>query len=331
MLKSHLLVCTNQHRIPSILSPHQLDQVLSEDSLPHIHPSDSPVCGSSTMSESMSPVGSVSTSGFSVTSPPRPGTADSSIADSDVFYFPDDNGAENLAFMDDNKDAEVEVFVTSGKVQMVNGNEGIVEQPLQTFALSPSQDISFVEEIVIDSTTGPDYTEYLRPDSTEAMRLDSCSSVDTTLDGRYLGNSTGAFSCSDLNTSCYDNSFSLDASTASMGTSISTPGFNQGAQLYVKDDGQKQTTKTTQELVESLVTELNRSNSSDFDLSAINVAYNGDISNLNIGTGAAPGLAESTSDLRHSLAFAYSRVHDMCDVDLGYPIQEFLVKNNAVP
>lgn len=347
MLKSHLVVCTNQHRIPSILSSTQLDHLLSEQNYhpaPSTHPSDSSVYGSSTVSDSMSmsPTESVSTSCFSVTSPTRPGTADSSvISEGDVFYYPDEDnetaGFGSLGFMNSNEEVpQVEVFIaTGGDGQFVNGGDQAKNEYVQTFELGPSQDISFVEEIVIDSNA--DFSEYARPDSTEAMRLDSCSSVDTSIDGRGLSNSIGTFSSSNLQTSCFDNSFSSTASTtANLDNSssyISMSGFNSNQnteQMYYSEEGQS--LKTKQEMVESLIMQLTGSTSSDFDISAVGVVPNGDL--LNEANGVddiVTGLAESTSDLRHSLAFAYSRVHDSCEVDIGCTVQDYLLKSDAVP
>ena len=330
MLKSHLVVCTNQHRIPSLLSPAQIDQLLSESNHDHIDSNESSACGSTSMSDALSPTGSVSTSCFSTTPPPRPSTADSSATGSDVFFFPDENGAGDVSLIDANQDTEVEVFVTSGDAQMMNAN-GVEHQQLQTFAFSPNQDINFVEEIVIDTSGGPDYSEYQRPDSTEAMRLDSCSSVDIAAEGRGLGSSTSAFSYPNIQTSGYDNSVCPDPSTICLDSSISFPGFNQDMNMYIEDERQKQQTKTAQELVNSLVTVLNSSHSSDFDLNSLNIVHNGEIIDARRVNETATGLAESTSDLRHSLAFAHSRVHDMCDLDVGYPVHDFLLLNDSVP
>ena len=283
------------------------------------------------MSDTLSPTGSVSTSYFSATPPPRPGTADSSAGGSDVFFFPDEADAEGLSFVDANQNTEVEVFVTSGAGQIMDANNQVEGQPLQTFEFSPNHDISFIEEVVIDTNGGPDFAQPQRPDSTEAMRLDSCSSVDTAVDGRGLGNSTGSFSSSNFQPLFYDNSVCPDASAVILDNSISIPGFNHDINMYIDDEGKGQQIKVTQELAETLVNELSRSRNSDFDLSAMNVSHGGVIANVNGESEAAAGLVESTSDLRHSLAFAYSRVHDMCDVDLGYPIQDFLLKSDAVP
>ncbi|RUS79355.1 hypothetical protein EGW08_012876, partial [Elysia chlorotica] len=330
MLKSHLVVCTNQHRIPTILSSHQLDQLLSESNNDHhTDTNDSSVYSSTSMSDCLSPSGSVSTSSISTTPPPRPGTADSSAAGSDVFFFPEETCAESLGF----QDTEVEVFVTSSGAQIMNGNDVGQQQHLQSFAFSPNQDIRYVEEIVIDTSGGADLSEYQRPDSTEAMRIDSCSSVDTPAEGRDFSNSTSTFFCPNIQTSCYDNSVHAGATTLCLDNNISFSGFNHDMQMYVEEEGKKEQTKTAQELVNSLVTVLNSSQNSDFDLSSLTVVHGGEVSQADGGNDfdAATGLAESTSDLRHSLAFAHSRVHDMCDLHVEYPVQDFFFQENVVP
>ncbi|GFO50535.1 basic leucine zipper transcriptional factor atf-like 3 [Plakobranchus ocellatus] len=310
MLKNHLLVCTNKDRIPSLLSDGELDQLLSDAARPHgdLTARDFSVSGSISISDSSSPTSSVSTSCFSATPPPRPGTADSSAGGSDVFFFPDEN-AESVNVITATPDSEVEFFITSNQTNVMN-DEGVVEN-LPTFTFSPNQDISFVEEVVIDTNGGPDFTEH----QIEAMRLNSCSSVDTATDGRGLNASTGPFSCSNFDSSYHGHTVSSDATCLDNSSSIY--GFNHGVRVYSdEEEAQKQEEKMTLEIAQSLVSELSRSHDSEFDLGTVNVGHNHPLTMVNGLSQAAEGLADSTSDLRHSLAFAHSRVHDMCDFEL---------------